>query len=211
MPCSSRMVLLAVVLLLMPEAARAQDQPPRTGTTRGWAFDRAVEYFHQKDWDNAIKLFEEAFDDTPSDQEIQMWLLEAKSERARAQSAGTSASVISLICTPQPNPEGRKVSLGSSSATPIQGNLKVRIDTAQKSVELRKSLDNYLVDRSGAVAVSDASFAWPGRELPGGVRLSGTMNRQTGQLNAAWLHEPAAPDIPPTLEAFVGVCRPATR
>lgn len=197
------------LLLFGPAAARAQDEPAR-GRGKGWAFDAGLDFFRRQDWDNAIRMLEEAFDDSPGDQEIQLWLLEAKAERAKARSAGGNASIVSLLCVPEPNPEGRKLPIGASEATPVQDPVKVRIDTAQKVVELRNSRDNYLLDRSGGVIISDTSYTWVGRDLPGGVRLSGTMNRETGRLAAAWLHEKAAADIPPSLEAFVGACRQDT-
>lgn len=206
-PLSYQLRVVALGLLLFgPAAAWAQDEPAR-GRGKGWAFDAGLDFFRRQDWDNAIRMLEEAFDDSPGDQEIQIRLLEAKAERAKARSASADSSIVSLVCAPEPNPEGKKLPVGPSEATPIQDPVKVRIDRARKLVELRNSRDNYLLDRSGGVIISDRSYTWAGRDLPGGVRLSGTMNRETGRLTAAWLHERAATDIPASIEAFVGVCR----
>ncbi len=193
-------------VMFAPAAALAQNEPAR-GRGKGWAFDAGLEFLRKQEWDNAIRMFEEAFDDMPGDQEIQIRLLEAKAESAKARSSGASATLVLMVCAPEPNPDGRKVPVGSGAATQIQDSVKVRIDTAQKVVELRIARDNYLLDRSTGVVISDVSYVWTGRDLPGGVRLSGSMNRETGRLTASWLHEKAATDIPPSLEAFVGVCR----
>ena len=202
-----RIGIVALTLLMFaPAAAMSQDQPAR-GRGKGWAFEAGLEFFRKQEWDNAIKMFEESFDDMPGDQEIQVWLLEAKAERARAGAANTNSSVVMMTCAPEPNPEGRMVRVGSLGAVQIQDVVKIRIDTAQNVVELRNSRDNYLLDRNTGVVISETSYTWTGRDLQGGARLSGSMNRETGLLTASWLHEKAATDIPPSLEAFVGVCR----
>ncbi len=49
-----------------------------------WSSDEALDYFDRKDWDNAIRSFEEALDHDPDDPDLNDWLKRAKAEKAKA-------------------------------------------------------------------------------------------------------------------------------
>jgi len=49
-----------------------------------WSSDEALDYVDRKDWDNAIRSFEEALDRDPDDPDLNDWLKRAKAEKAKA-------------------------------------------------------------------------------------------------------------------------------
>jgi tetratricopeptide (TPR) repeat protein len=51
---------------------------------KAWSSDEALDYFDRKDWDNAIRSFEEALDRDPDDPDLNDWLKRAKAEKAKA-------------------------------------------------------------------------------------------------------------------------------
>jgi tetratricopeptide (TPR) repeat protein len=51
---------------------------------KAWYGDEALDYFDRKDWDNAIRSFEEALDHDPDDPDLNEWLKRAKAEKTKA-------------------------------------------------------------------------------------------------------------------------------
>ena len=62
-----------------------------------WSTDEAMDYYDRKDWDNAIRSFEEALDRDPDDPDLQAWLNRAKAEKAKSR-------MPARITTPRPAP-----------------------------------------------------------------------------------------------------------
>ena len=56
-----------------------------------WSSDEALDYFDRKDWNNAIRSFEEALDRDPDDPDLNDWLKRAKAEKAKAQMSAVAA------------------------------------------------------------------------------------------------------------------------
>ena len=66
-----------------PEEVRQQRERLRL-KAKAWSTDEAVDYFDRKDWNNAIRSFEEALDRDPDDPDLQAWLIRAKAEKVKA-------------------------------------------------------------------------------------------------------------------------------
>lgn len=66
-----------------PEEVRQQQERQRL-KAKAWSSDEALDYFDRKDWDNAIRSFEEALDRDPDDPDLNDWLKRAKTEKAKA-------------------------------------------------------------------------------------------------------------------------------
>lgn len=68
-----------------PSAEEIRQQKERLRLkAKSWYTDEALEYFDRKDWDNAIRSFEEALDRDPDDPDLDAWLRRAKAEKAKA-------------------------------------------------------------------------------------------------------------------------------
>ena len=74
----------------------------------------------------------------------------------------------------------------------MPGDQEIPIRLLEAKAESARARPAGLLDRSTGVVVSEMSYTW------------------TGRLTASWLHVKAATDIPASLEAFVGVCRPTS-
>lgn len=66
-----------------PEQVKQQQERARL-KAKAWSSDEALDYFDRKDWDNAIRSFEEALDRDPDDPDLNDWLKRAKAEKAKA-------------------------------------------------------------------------------------------------------------------------------
>ncbi len=66
-----------------PEQVKQQQERQRL-KAKAWSSDEAMDYFDRKDWDNAIRSFEEALDRDPDDPDLNDWLKRAKAEKAKA-------------------------------------------------------------------------------------------------------------------------------
>ena len=66
-----------------PEEIRQQRERLRL-KAKAWSTDEALDYFDRKDWDNAIRSFEEALDRDPDDPDLNEWLKRAKAGKANA-------------------------------------------------------------------------------------------------------------------------------
>ena len=66
-----------------PEELKSQRERMRL-KAKAWSSDEAMDYFDRKDWDNAIRSFEEALDRDPDDPDLNDWLKRAKAEKAKA-------------------------------------------------------------------------------------------------------------------------------
>jgi tetratricopeptide (TPR) repeat protein len=66
-----------------PEELKQQREHMRL-KAKAWSSDEALDYFDRKDWDNAIRSFEEALDRDPDDPDLNDWLKRAKAEKAKA-------------------------------------------------------------------------------------------------------------------------------
>lgn len=69
-----------------------------------WSSDEALDYFDRKDWDNAIRSFEEALDRDPDDPDLNDWLKRAKAEKAKARMPALAAP-----SRPAPNNDSKVV------------------------------------------------------------------------------------------------------
>ena len=68
-----------------PSAEELRQQRERQRLkAKAWSSDEALDYFDRKDWDNAIRSFEEALDRDPDDPDLNDWLKRAKAEKAKA-------------------------------------------------------------------------------------------------------------------------------
>ena len=68
-----------------PSAEEVRQQRERLRLkAKAWSSDEALDYFDRKDWDNAIRSFEEALDRDPDDPDLNDWLKRAKAEKAKA-------------------------------------------------------------------------------------------------------------------------------
>jgi tetratricopeptide (TPR) repeat protein len=61
-----------------------QQQERQRLKAKAWSSDEALDYFDRKDWDNAIRSFEEALDRDPDDPDLNAWLKRAKTEKSKA-------------------------------------------------------------------------------------------------------------------------------
>jgi len=69
-----------------PSAEEVRQQKERARLkAKAWSSDEAMDYFDRKDWDNAIRSFEEALERDPDDPDLNNWLKRAKAEKAKAQ------------------------------------------------------------------------------------------------------------------------------
>lgn len=66
-----------------PEEVKQQKERARL-KAKAWSSDEALDYFDRKDWDNAIRSFEEALDRDPDDPDLNDWLKRAKAEKVKA-------------------------------------------------------------------------------------------------------------------------------
>lgn len=66
-----------------PEQLKQQKERARL-KAKEWSSDEALDYFDRKDWDNAIRSFEEALDPDPDDPDLNEWLKRAQAEKAKA-------------------------------------------------------------------------------------------------------------------------------
>ncbi len=66
-----------------PEQVKQQQERARL-KAKAWSSDEALDYFDRKDWDNAIRSFEEALDRDPDDPDLNDWLKRAKAEKEKA-------------------------------------------------------------------------------------------------------------------------------
>jgi len=73
-----------------PEEVRQQRERQRL-KAKEWSSDEALDYFDRKDWDNAIRSFEEALDRDPDDPDLDNWLKRAKAEKAKARMPAVTA------------------------------------------------------------------------------------------------------------------------
>jgi tetratricopeptide (TPR) repeat protein len=73
-----------------PEEVKQQQERQRL-KAKAWSSDEALDYFDRKDWDNAIRSFEEALDRDPDDPDLNNWLKRAKAEKAKAQMPAVAA------------------------------------------------------------------------------------------------------------------------
>lgn len=68
-----------------PSAEEIKQQRERQRLkAKAWSTDEALDYFDRKDWDNAIRSFEEALDRDPDDPDLNAWLKRTKAEKAKA-------------------------------------------------------------------------------------------------------------------------------
>ncbi len=67
-----------------PEEVKQQKERARL-KAKAWSSDEALDYFDRKDWNNAIRSFEEALERDPDDPDLNNWLKRAKAEKAKAQ------------------------------------------------------------------------------------------------------------------------------
>jgi tetratricopeptide (TPR) repeat protein len=108
-----------------PEEVRQQKERARL-KAKEWSSDEALDYFDRKDWDNAIRSFEEALDHDPDDPDLNEWLKRAKAEKAKAR-----MPVIAAPVRPAPNNDSRVVD--------ARGVPKDGADLLAKVPELRDS------------------------------------------------------------------------
>ena len=80
-----------------PEEVKQQKERARL-KAKAWSSDEAMDYFDRKDWDNAIRSFEEALERDPDDPDLNNWLKRAKAEKAKAQ-----MPVLALPARPAPH------------------------------------------------------------------------------------------------------------
>lgn len=73
-----------------PEQLKQQKERARL-KAKEWSSDEALDYFDRKDWDNAIRSFEEALDRDPDDPDLNDWLKRAKAEKAKARMPAVAA------------------------------------------------------------------------------------------------------------------------
>jgi tetratricopeptide (TPR) repeat protein len=86
-----------------PEEVRQQRERQRL-KAKEWSSDEALDYFDRKDWNNAIRSFEEALDHDPDDPDLNNWLKRAKAEKAKAQMPAVAAP-----SRPAPNNDSKVV------------------------------------------------------------------------------------------------------
>ena len=67
-----------------PEQVKQQQERARL-KAKAWSSDEALDYVDRKDWDNAIRSFEEALDRDPDDPDLNDGLNRAKAEKTKAQ------------------------------------------------------------------------------------------------------------------------------
>ncbi len=67
-----------------PEEVKQQQERARL-KAKAWSSDEAMDYFDRKDWDNAIRSFEEALERDPDDPDLNNWLKRTQAEKAKAQ------------------------------------------------------------------------------------------------------------------------------
>ena len=73
-----------------PEELRQQRERTRL-KAKTWYSDEAMDYFERKDWDNAIRSFEEALDKDPDDPELNDWLKRARAEKENSKRPAVAA------------------------------------------------------------------------------------------------------------------------
>jgi len=125
--------------------------------------------------------------------------------------ASAESQTVSLVCAPDANPENKTVRVGVFTPVPLQETVKIRLDLSGKVAEVRDSVEDSILERSSGLTVSESSYKWTARDLPGDVHLAGTIDRETGRVTVTWLQKKAVRDISMGLQAFVGVCRLGTR
>ena len=86
-----------------PEQVKQQQERARL-KAKAWSSDEALDYVDRKDWDNAIRSFEEALDRDPDDPELNDGLNRAKAEKARER-----APAIASPPRPAPNNDSKVV------------------------------------------------------------------------------------------------------
>ena len=108
-----------------PEEVKQQRERQRL-KAKAWSSDEALDYFDRKDWDNAIRSFEEALDRDPDDPDLNDWLKRAKAEKAKAR--------MPAIASPS-----RPASTNDSKVVDTRGVPQDGADLLAKVPELRNS------------------------------------------------------------------------
>lgn len=134
---------------------------------KAWSSDEALDYFDRKDWDNAIRSFEEALDRDPDDPDLNDWLKRAKAEKTKAR-----MPAIALPSRPAPNNDSKVVDTRNEPAgldgkskskgkpvtpKPVPSGDPMVVDARNVPSGLPKGLDNAIANAylSAPPGVSD--------------------------------------------------------
>ena len=95
-----------------PSAAEVRQQRERLRLkAKAWSSDEAMDYFDRKDWDNAIRSFEDALDRDPDDPDLNDLLKRAKAEKTRAR-----MPTIAAPSRPEPSNDSKVVDTRNASS-----------------------------------------------------------------------------------------------
>jgi tetratricopeptide (TPR) repeat protein len=116
---------------------------------KAWSSDEALDYFDRKDWDNAIRSFEEALDRDPDDPDLNDWLNRAKAEKAKARMPAPASP-------PRPAPTNDSKVVDTRGVLPGGADFLAKVPELQNSPEadrIRKGVQA-LLNRDWPVALT---------------------------------------------------------
>jgi hypothetical protein len=108
-----------------PEELKQQRERTRL-KAKAWYSDEAMDYFDRKDWDNAVRSFEEALERDPDDPDLNDWLKRAKAEKEKSR-----RPVVAAPSRPAPG--------NDSNVVDTRGVPRVGDDLLARVPELRNS------------------------------------------------------------------------
>jgi tetratricopeptide (TPR) repeat protein len=107
-----------------PEQLR-QDRARQRLRAQAWYTDEAMDYFDRKDWDNAIRSFEEALDRAPDDPDLNEWLKRAQAEKEKSRRP--------VVAAPRPAPDNDSRVVDARGVPQPGADLLAKIPELQKS------------------------------------------------------------------------------
>jgi tetratricopeptide (TPR) repeat protein len=131
-----------------PEQVREQRERQRL-KAKAWSTDEALDYFDRKDWDNAIRSFEDALDRDPDDPDLNEWLKRAKAEKEKSR-----RPVVAAPSRPAPSSDSNVV---DARGVPQAGaDLLAKVPELQNSPEAERIRKGYqaLLNRDWQVALA---------------------------------------------------------
>lgn len=131
-----------------PEQIR-QDRERQRLRAKTWYSEEAMDYVDRKDWDNAIRSFEEALDRDPDDPELNALLKRAKAEKEKSRRPA-------VVVPQRPAPDNDSRVVDARGAPQAGADLLAKVPELQKSPEAERIRKGYqaLLNRDWQVTLA---------------------------------------------------------
>lgn len=130
-----------------PEQIR-RDRERQRLRAKTWYSEEAMDYVDRKDWDNAIRSFEEALDRDPDDPDLNEQLKRAKAEKEKLRRPA--------VALPRPAPDNNSRVVDARGVPQPGADLLAKVPELQKSPEAERIRKGYqaLLNRDWQVALA---------------------------------------------------------